>query len=192
MLWWLVYLLKSLVVKAVCFDAVSKLSSIVLLLITWPCSLGCWELIQRALRWPSHLCYCEKTAEMCLLGHGGDGAPVQCQQCSSWACLCKENTWLCTHRGFPWGDKNMVGASVWLLKEMLFSALWRYNTFSGSLRKLSPAITTWVMHLLLPLSISEHFGFLEQRLHFLSDWWKAELFIRGAKSRDFILSCLRQ
>lgn len=143
---WLLNLLKALMLTVVCFDAVlkpSSCSSHVLLVIMWPCCLGCWELIQRAIKWPSHLCYCVRTAKICLLWHRGEGVPLQCQQCSSWACLYKENTWLCTHRVFL-GEKKKGGSRCMVERNAVHTP-WRHNTFSGSLLEncLQPSLLGW-------------------------------------------------
>lgn len=135
--------------------------------------------------------YCERTAKMRLLGQGGEGVLLQCQHCSSWACLDKENRWLCAHR-VSLGETKIQWEPLYGCWKKCFSAPCEDIIPSPGLRKLLPAIATSVMHLLLPLSITEHFGLLEQRLHFVSDWWKCELFIRGTNSWDFILSCMSQ
>lgn len=47
----------------------------VLLSVIWPCCLGCWVLIQRAIEWSSQMCCWGRAAKTSLLGHRGEGDP---------------------------------------------------------------------------------------------------------------------
>lgn len=104
----------------------------VLLSIIWPCCLGCWVLIQRAVEWPSQMCCWGRAAKTCLLGHRGEGDP-SARPVVLLTGVPAEGKYMVIHTcGFPGVEKNTAKASVWLLITKLFSTLWRHNTFSGS------------------------------------------------------------
>jgi len=86
---------------------------------------------------------------MRLFGHGGEGDPLAMQQCSSWACLGKESRRLCTRR-VSLGSRKRLQKPLAAESNAFQHPVKTEYLLWVSARKMSPAITAWVMHLLLP------------------------------------------